>query len=615
MAKLSARRAALAGFRLAVRRPFAVLAWGIVYFCLALLPAALIARAIGGQTFLGAPVIQQFRMIRGVLQWTTFLGSAVIYAAVFRAMLSPKDRGVGALGLGGAEVRQGLLLVCRALLLGLVVFLAVLATLFAVFAARLAPSPYSLCLQAAAVIAATGLCIWIWARLSMAAPMTFADGRFRLFESWGFTRGQAAKLVWLAVLSALTAAIAEAVALVALLGLAELSAELGKWRMQSVTAVLHAPADFVIDAPYLIAAGLAFSVASAFVICAAIAPWAEAYRMMADMPEEVAARPEADRFEAGSVYARVPGSARLPTSWSAPAALLFLVALAMGTETMLLVIGMAGLGALGWKPGEGAAARWAVELAMTAILDVVLVLTVLAWARVAERRPLASAGFTRGPKAGDAVWFLVGVAWALALAVGLALRGAPGQLPTSWTIPAALVVQAPITLATILGMAFTEEVLFRGWLLSALAPRIGPILALVFSSVVFAALHVLPWELADPARALSFVSYVFTGVTMGCVALSQRQIWSSTAIHAGYNSLIVFTALLVQGSTPKGVWTQLVEQRRGTSVLDEALTLVAINAVVAAVMFGLWRWKHRKGAPRTALREVKLDLEEAAVQG
>jgi hypothetical protein len=45
---------------------------------------------------------------------------------------------------------------------------------------------------------AAGLLIWLALRLSMAAPMTFADNQFRLFESWTLTKGQGWRLLGVA---------------------------------------------------------------------------------------------------------------------------------------------------------------------------------------------------------------------------------------------------------------------------------------------------------------------------------------------------------------------------------------------------------------------------------
>jgi membrane protease YdiL (CAAX protease family) len=597
MAKLSARRAALAGFRLAARRPFAVLAWGVVYFCLALLPAVLIARLLDGQAFLDAPVAVQIKAVQGVLKWTVFLASAVLYAAVFRAVLRPAGKPPASLGLGMPELRQFFLLLCRTALLFALIIAAALVALLLALLARLAPTPYVVWLQAADLLTVTVGAVWVWVRLSMAPAMTFGQDRFRLFESWAFTRGRAWTLFWLGVISMVMAALADVCGLICVLGMAELAAELAKWNAPAIAAALTQPANLFVDAPFLIAGGLAVSIISALVMCVTIAPWAEAYRVMAGLPEEAPPQPAPERFAARSIYAPVPGAARLPVAWSTPAVLLLLVSFAMGAVTVGLVIVLAALRLGGVRATTAGMERWLQGLGLTGLLDVLIITVILLWTRAAERRPLISAGFTRGPRLQDVAWFPVGLAWALLLGLALAGGGDASHVPPATAIPPNLLVQAPVILAIVVGLAFTEEVMFRGWLLSALAPRIGPVLALFASSVMFAALHVLPWELADPARLLSFISYVMTGVTLGSAALSQRQIWSSTALHAGYNSFIVFTAMLIQGSTPQGVWSQVVDQHRGADQLDQALILLAVNAAVALLLFVRWRVKLSK-APR-----------------
>ncbi|MFY8210203.1 MAG: hypothetical protein ACOVOE_12915, partial [Caulobacter sp.] len=42
--------------------------------------------------------------------------------------------------------------------------------------------------------------VWLALRLSMAAPMTFVDNQFRLFESWSLTKGQGWRLLGMALL-------------------------------------------------------------------------------------------------------------------------------------------------------------------------------------------------------------------------------------------------------------------------------------------------------------------------------------------------------------------------------------------------------------------------------
>ena len=47
---------------------------------------------------------------------------------------------------------------------------------------------------------AIAVLVWLALRLSMAAPMTFADNQFRLFESWALTKGQGWRLLGVALL-------------------------------------------------------------------------------------------------------------------------------------------------------------------------------------------------------------------------------------------------------------------------------------------------------------------------------------------------------------------------------------------------------------------------------
>ena len=60
--------------------------------------------------------------------------------------------------------------------------------------------------------------VWLGLRLSMAAPMTFVDRQFRLFESWSLTRGSAWRLLGVAVLSLLMVFVLELVVAGVVLG-------------------------------------------------------------------------------------------------------------------------------------------------------------------------------------------------------------------------------------------------------------------------------------------------------------------------------------------------------------------------------------------------------------
>lgn len=95
--------------------------------------------------------------------------------------------------------------------------------------------------------------------------------------------------------------------------------------------------------------------------------------------------------------------------------------------------------------------------------------------------------------------------------------------PTTWwggmSALIALVLVAPVT----------EELLFRGWLMKELEAQYGAPKALIWSSVLFGAVH-----MAHPS---SILYATLGGLVLGAVALRTRSTLGSIAMHAGVNAL------------------------------------------------------------------------------
>lgn len=95
-----------------------------------------------------------------------------------------------------------------------------------------------------------------------------------------------------------------------------------------------------------------------------------------------------------------------------------------------------------------------------------------------------------------------------------------------------------VALVFVVGAVVTplwEEVLFRGALLAGLARRFNPVVAVVLSAAVFAAVHVSPLVLA----------YVFTlGLGLGWIRWFHGNLWAPVIAHAANNTLVLAGALL-----------------------------------------------------------------------
>jgi hypothetical protein len=127
----------------------------------------------------------------------------MVSAAVIRAVLEPEDASFAYLRLG----RRELWLMLVTLTQGLLVFVAQIVITIPVTLVFLAISSAwpggALAARIVGDIVLYAALIFIFIRLSMAAPMTFSQRQFRLFESWALTRGHAWRLFLVGVLVAL----------------------------------------------------------------------------------------------------------------------------------------------------------------------------------------------------------------------------------------------------------------------------------------------------------------------------------------------------------------------------------------------------------------------------
>jgi len=160
---------------------------------------------------------------------------------------------------------------------------------------------------------------------------------------------------------------------------------------------------------------------------------------------------------------------------------------------------------------------------------------VFAWVRFVERRPLATIGLT---KARAVRTFVAGHAIGLAMAGGIvAAIWATGALSSGGF---ALAFRSPMSLVKIaillagFGLqSSVEEILFRGWMQSAIAYKFGIAAATVITSALFALMHY------EPHQPWLFTLNVFLfGVFACCAALRSGNLWIAMGFHAGWNWLL-----------------------------------------------------------------------------
>jgi uncharacterized protein len=181
------------------------------------------------------------------------------------------------------------------------------------------------------------------------------------------------------------------------------------------------------------------------------------------------------------------------------------------------------------------------------ILLFLLVVGYAVMARVfnGRREPIRSMGLVF--RTGWQKEFGLGAAlgWAMLLASILPLVLSGGLIITFWAIPRQFGILI-VDLLVLAVAALAEEVAFRGYPFQQLIEAIGPTLATIVFSILFAVMHVF-----NPgANRASFLVTVFCGWLLSVAYLRTRALWVSWGWHFAWNaSMCVLFGLPVSGLT------------------------------------------------------------------
>lgn len=306
MARFSVGETATAGFGLIARKPLAVLAWGLALLVAAVLPTYVLFWAAGPQLAalmqLGrhATDAQDPRMVEQIMRmqsgmmlfqlvfwlWSTAV-KAVICSAVFRAVLEPADTRFGYLRLGAREGWLTLLFLVEYVLAYIAFFVVMLLGVVIVAIVSVGgggQGPATIGTAVVVGLAALALFVWVALKLSMAAPMTFVDRQFRLFESWSFTKGQIGKLLGVTLLLVVfLIGIQVVFGGLMLGGIFALGGSMS-WLFEpgAVEALVRQPPMEIVRklGPVISIVGFLWVVMSTVVLTVFCAPWAAAYRAL-----------------------------------------------------------------------------------------------------------------------------------------------------------------------------------------------------------------------------------------------------------------------------------------------------------------------------------------------
>ncbi len=197
----SAPEIGISGLRFTAREPKTVLVWSGLGFLIAL--AGLVAKAMlaGGDfqiltdTTRTAPfgdLAAAFARWQGPSLIFTFVSLAVVAGAVYRAVLRPEERGLAYLRLGRDELRMvAVFALLLLIVLGALILTGVVASLLGVvlISAGGGIEAWSTMLSISPAVGLLVVAAWLGPRLSLVAPMAFAEGRIRLAAAWRLTRG------------------------------------------------------------------------------------------------------------------------------------------------------------------------------------------------------------------------------------------------------------------------------------------------------------------------------------------------------------------------------------------------------------------------------------------
>jgi len=308
MASFSVREAATAGFGVIRRRPLAVVGWAIAVVAALIVPAILCVLAMGSafaeilqlaMTRTGgdpSPEAMQ-RMLQAqsgmtafnllYWLWSSFV-RAVFCAAAFRAVLAPAESAWAYLRVGSRELWLTLLLLVEQVLAMIAIFVIalVLAVVVAIVAIGGGEGGHATAVVTAVAgcIVAAGLILWVALRLSLAAPMTFVDNQFRLFESWALTKGQGWRLLGVVLLLVifvlgLEILVGGVMAGLLIAGGGSLTALRGSGAVEAFMA--RPPLEILRDLwPWLVGLGTLGALFSAVVQVIFYAPWAVIHRRL-----------------------------------------------------------------------------------------------------------------------------------------------------------------------------------------------------------------------------------------------------------------------------------------------------------------------------------------------
>ena len=218
--------AAFEGFRVVRRNPMALVAWTLVYLIYTV--GALFAS--GGmmksmavwmeqmealengpaptspEAF--APIMESYFQAMSHMAWTipvSMIVSSILMAAVSRAVLSAGSGSFGNIRLGMDELRVFIVTLVICILTAIVATVAFVLAAVIGGVAIAAMEGWGGLVMALAMLAAGAFVIWLCVRWSLAVPITVAEKRFAIFDSFSLTKGRFWPMLGMALIAGVMA--------------------------------------------------------------------------------------------------------------------------------------------------------------------------------------------------------------------------------------------------------------------------------------------------------------------------------------------------------------------------------------------------------------------------
>jgi hypothetical protein len=214
--RFSATEAAFEGFRVVRRHPLALVFWVLFYVVtmaigFALIGADLVNLLAAAERLEAAsgdptpemlmPVFLAYMKVFAIVLPLSLITGAILHAGIVRAVLEPEQRRFGYLRVGKDEARVLVVMVVLGLAvmaLSGIVFM-ILSMIAAAAVATGTPALWFVVAVLGMAAAAAG--IWAAVRFSLAVPITVAENRIAILDSFALTRGRFWPLLGMAILA------------------------------------------------------------------------------------------------------------------------------------------------------------------------------------------------------------------------------------------------------------------------------------------------------------------------------------------------------------------------------------------------------------------------------